>query len=276
MPLSPAELNALTDKLRARYDEHAKKFSPKWFDRTAFEQRLMLAVDKRMDLEGFILAEIANFEKTRERYDKKKNGKGSFTRKVDLIIEQNIARIKKYPEINFHSAAGIEIRHLYGALAELSQGYIPVLWLILDGNQGRNAIAEIENTLNKFALPRGTRPPAAIEDHILILNRKGISDLEIEKSRNNYLKESAFLLYSIMAFCDSFLTNHKLSALENPVRFDKVNFSPVSKKKVIQLFSTSTGYGALMTIRTYCEDILTDFRLTAFKPADIKRFTLPV
>ena len=266
MPLSAEEQNSLVDKLRLRYDEYAKKFSPKWFDRTAFETRLDMAKRSRMDGEAFILAEIANFEKVKDLYDKKKKDRVTFTQKVDTIIEENLARVKKYPAIDFHPRAGIEMKHLYGALSDLAQGYIPVLWLIFTDYHKKNLITELEHTLQTFALPRGNRPPSAIEDHILILNRAGVSDIEIEKARNSYLKESAFLLYDIITFCDSFLNEKKNADLENPVRFDKAFFAPDIKKRVIDLFSSSTGYGALVLIRTYCEEVLSDFRLTAFKP----------
>jgi hypothetical protein len=274
MPLSSSEISALTEKLRIRYSEAAKKFSPKWFDLTAFENRLDMARRKKMDLEAFILAEIANFEKTRDRYDKKKKEKGAFTRKVDDIIEENLARIRKYPAIDFHPSAGPEIKHLYGALAELSQGYIPVFWLILDTPYAKNSVSQIEYALQQSAVPRGAKLPPAIEDHVLLINRRGVTELEIEKARSNYLKESAFLLYGIMDFCDAFLTGRTSPILETPVRFDKAHFNPASKKLVVFLFSDCTGYGALMKIKGRCEEILTDFRLTAFRPADTSRFTL--
>ena len=273
MSLSSSEIIALTEKLRLRYAEAAKRCSPKWFDPAAFEDRLSMARRKKMDMEGFILAEIANFEKIRDRYDKKKKEKGAFTQKVDAIIEENLARIRKYPPIDFHPEAGPEMKHLYGALFELSQEYIPVLWLILDGPAAKNTVSGIESELQRFAVPRGTKLPPAIEDHLLVLDRRGITELEIEKSRNVYLKESAFLLYGITNFCDSFLSNHQIPSLESPVRFDRAYFNPASKKLVVAQFSSCTGYGALMKIKERCEEILADFRLAPFRPSEPQQFT---
>ena len=273
MPLSSNEIIMLTEKLRTRYAEAAKAYSPKWFDTAGFEDRLSTARRRKMDMEGFILAEIANFEKIRDRYDKKKKEKGAFTKKVDSIIEENLARIRKYPPIDFHPEAGPEMKHLYGALSELAQGYIPVLWLILDTPYAKNAVSGMESELAKFAVPRGSKMPPAIDDHMLVLNRRGITELEIEKSRSVYLKQSAFLLYGIIAFCDSFLTGHPNPSLENPVRFDKAHINPVSKKLMVSLFSSCTGYGALIMIKSRCEEILADFRLTAFRPAEMPNFT---
>jgi hypothetical protein len=265
MSLTHDELTGLLEKLRARYDEYAKEFSPSWFNRLAFEERYQMAIKNDMDIEAFILAEVANFEKIRERYAKKKTEKETFTKKVDKIIEDNFARIRKYTEINFHPDAGLEMKYLYGALADLAQYYIPVLWLIFADYQRRNKITELEHRLQRYALPRGTRPPTAIEDHILLINRQGVTDMEIEKGRNGYLKECAFLLYDIIEFCDSFIVN-RLSDLDMPVTFEKLICSPEVNQRIVSIFSESTGYGALMKIRELCEEILNDFRLAAFKP----------
>lgn len=273
MPLSSSEIIMLTEKLRTRYADAAKAYSPKWFDLGSFEDRLSTARRRKMDMEGFILAEITNFEKIRDRYDKKKKEKGAFTKKVDSIIEENLARIRKYPPIDFHPEAGPEMKHLYGALAELAQGYIPVLWLILDTPHAKNTVSGIETELSRCAVPRGSKLPPAIDDHLLLLNRRGVTELEIEKGRSVYLRESAFLLYGIITFCDSFLTGHPNPSLETPVRFDKAHINPASKKLMISIFSSCTGYGALIMIKSRCEEILADFRLTAFRPAEMPNFT---
>jgi hypothetical protein len=97
------------------------------------------------------------------------------------------------------------------------------------------------------------------------LNRDAVTDLEVEKSRNNYLKESAFLLYEVIDFCDNYI-NERVSELDLPVRFDKAFFNNETKQQVIDNFSECTGYGALLKIKTKAEQILSDFRLTAFRP----------
>lgn len=72
MSLSTEEIDKLIVKLRKRYDEYSKKHSATWFNRNLFEERLRMAKENRMNLEGFILAEISNFEKVRERFEKKR------------------------------------------------------------------------------------------------------------------------------------------------------------------------------------------------------------
>jgi hypothetical protein len=265
MPLSKDEFNNLVEKLRDRFDDYAKRFSPKWFDRNAFEDRYRMAIVNNMDLDGFILAEIANFEKVREQYEKKKKEKEKFSLKIEKILEDNFARITHYPHIDFHPRAGIEMKYMFGALAELGNSYIPVLWLVFSDYMRRNTITELEHLFQRIALPRGSRPPEEIEDHILLLNRDNVTDLEMEKARNNYLKESAFLLYDVIDFCDKYI-GERVSELDLPVRFDKAFFNNDTKQLIIENFSDCTGFGALLKIKTRAELILADFRLTAFRP----------
>ena len=126
MPLSDKETESLIEKIRAKYDQYAAKHNPRWFDRDAFEERLQVALRNRMDIEGFILAEIANFEKIKESYEKKKNNQ-SFSQQVDRIIEEHTEMIREYPDIEFHPKAGFEIRQMYGALTRLLRVYLPIL-----------------------------------------------------------------------------------------------------------------------------------------------------
>ncbi len=69
-----------------------------------------MALRNRMNLEGFILAEITAFEKLKDLYDRKSTEK-SFSETVNNIIEENTARIRKYPRVDFHPRSGFEIGH---------------------------------------------------------------------------------------------------------------------------------------------------------------------
>ena len=95
MAMSDDEIDRLIEKLKQKYADYSAK-NPTWFNYDAFRDRLLVAVKNRMNREAFILAEIANFEKTREKYEKKKSQK-SFSEQVDRIIDEQTARIKKYP-----------------------------------------------------------------------------------------------------------------------------------------------------------------------------------
>jgi hypothetical protein len=265
MPLSDKETKLLIKKLRDKFDEYGKKFSKAWFSSEAFEERLNMAISKKMNLEGFILAEIANFEKTKDKYDKKKSQK-PFSALVDNIIEENRARIKKYDPVYFHPLADLEIVHFYGALSDFAEHQFPIIYVLVKDSTLKNRINQYNDKLNFLAIPVGKKHSKRILDHILILNRPAGSerDRDSEKDKNLYLRESAFVLHDIINFCDDLL-NLRSSEWETPIRFDKIFIEGEKKKRVIQIFSGFTGYGAILKIKESAESIIQDFRLGAFK-----------
>lgn len=272
MPLSEKEIKLLIKKLRDKYDEYGKKISRVWFSGEAFEERLDMAIKKRMNLEGFILAEIANFEKTKDKYEKKKNQR-PFSAFVDNIMEENRARIKKYEPVYFHPMADLEIVHFYGALSDFAEHQFPIIYVLVKDSFLKDRINQYNDKLNFLAMPSGTKHSKRILDHILILNRSAgpERDRDSEKDKTNYLRESAFVLHDIINFCDELL-NLRSSEWETPVRFDKIFIEGERKKRVIQIFTGLTGYGAILKIKESAESIIEDFRLGAFKGKSLKSF----
>lgn len=268
MALDYNEIEQLINKLRNRYRENAQKYNPRWFDPSPFEERLSMAIKNKMNMEAFILAEISNFEKLYQRYDvKKKQKENSFSQEVDRIIEEHNARIKKYPNINFYPTAGFEICHFYGAAAEIAQHYFPVLWIIASDSAIKNMLTKIEEKLNYLALPRGKAPSKRIEAHILKLARQRISELEIERDKNDFLKEMAFILHDIVDFCEG-LMERREEEWKLPLKLGKLYIEDNRKKSIISLFSGHTGYGAILKVRDYCLNVIDDFRLKSFKKRD--------
>jgi hypothetical protein len=263
--MTDEELSRLLDKLKRKYAEYSVR-NPTWFNRDAFEDRLATSLRNRMNMEAFILAEIANFEKVRERYEKKK-GERPFSERVDRIIEEIQARIEKYPEIRFHPKAGIEIARFYGALSLLCLDYFPVLFIVVAEKPLRDRLLAFEASLAPLALPRGGRPARRIEDHIARIGRPGVREIDVERDRNEYLKESAFLLHEIAEFCDG-LIEARNPEWGNPLRFDRLYIEEPRKKRVTSLFSGLTGYGAIMKVRDYALGVIEDFRLGAFRKQD--------
>jgi hypothetical protein len=263
MSLSEEEIELLIAKLRSKYASYAEKYSEKWFNPRLFEERLQMALRNRMNLEGFILAEIKNFEEIRKKYDKKKKER-PFSEKIDKIMEEHTAHIKKYPPLHFHPAAGFEISHFYGALSLFTLTSFPILWLVVTDQDKRKKLQQFENALSELAVPRGDKPPGRIEDHMLILSRRDSRELDIERDKNNYLKESAFILHEIIHFCDELL-HTKNDEWETPLRFDKLYIQGEHRKEIIKLFTNQTGYGAIMTTMHQAQAIIDDFRLDAFK-----------
>ncbi|HOP63996.1 MAG TPA: hypothetical protein PK358_11860 [Spirochaetota bacterium] len=265
MSLKKAEIDELVRKLREKYRDYSEKHNRTWFDIEAFDQRLSHAIRSRMNMEGFILAEISNFEKLKERYDKRKKEKeNSFSKEVNRIIEENAARIKKYPAILFHPRCDMEISHFYGALSYLTLDLFPVFWLLTADSSLKNMVNNIEEKLGCLAVKRGDREPSRIADHMLMLNRPGVKEIEVEKDRNDYLKEGAFLLHEVVDFCDS-LIEMKNDEWNYPIQFRKLYIEEERRKRVFELYRGMTGYGAILKVKEYASSVIEDFRLNAFR-----------
>lgn len=268
MSLSREEIDGLIAKLREKYRDYSKKYNPVWFNTESFEQRLGMAIRNRMNLEGFILAEISNFEKLKEQYDKRKKQKeNSFSKEVDRIIEENTARIKKYPSRIFHPRCSSEMAHFYGALNLMAEEYFPVFRIIVSGDSLKKNIASIESRMQELCVPSGSRNPRRIDDHVLLLNRRGIMEIEIEKDSNDYLKEGAFLLHDIAELCGNMLESPE-EEWNYPVTFQKLFIEESRKKRLIEAYSGMTGFGAILKVRDYADAIISDFRLGAFRRKD--------
>ena len=143
MALSKNELEKLIKKIREQYNVYALKYNAVWFNIDAFEERFKMALDNRMNIEGFVLAEISNFEEIKKKYDKKKKSK-TFSDKVDKIIEDNYSKINEYPKKNFHENASIEITYFYGAMFEFSEQYFGILWHLVKDNKLKLSIDRFE------------------------------------------------------------------------------------------------------------------------------------
>lgn len=277
MALSDKEVDLLITKLREKYKESTVEYKTRIFNLDAFEDRFQTALRKRMNLEAFIFTEIANFEKLKQKCEEEKNPKKSqentFTIQVDRIIEENTARIKKYSEIEFHTFADLELSHFYGALTDFVQFYLSVLWIILTENKHKDKLRDLENQFSEFAVPRGSRHPKRIEDHILILERRDTKEIEIEKHKNAYLKESAFILHDVYDFMEELIMLRNKD-WENPLKFDKLYIAGDAKKKILSLFSQMTPYGVILKIKEQVEEILKDFRLESFRRKGFSRSTV--
>lgn len=265
MPLSSNEIEGLVKKLRENYEEYAKKYSPKWFDIEQFNERYLHAVRRGMNLEGFILAEISTFEKLKERYEKRKKAKENpFSKKVDQIIDENLAKIKKYPQIVFHPSCGVEIGYFYGAMKDFSYSFFPILWYLIREHHMRIELNRIEENLEFYTMPGSDKYSKRIEDHINVLNRPGIREIDIEKDRNDFLKECAFILHDVSIICGNAM-EITMEEWNYPISFDRFHIEEKRKKAVISNFNDSTGYGAILRVKEKSNEIISDFRLSAFK-----------
>ncbi len=268
MGLSKKEIDQLIYKLREKYKVSNVEYNTRLFNLDAFEDRFRMALQKRMNLEAFILAEIANYEKIKQNLAQEREIKdsyaNSFSEQVDRIIQENTARISKYNAILFHRLAGPEISRFYGALSEFTNFYFSILRIVISEYEHKEMLYGFEDRLAEFSAPMGKKHAKRIEDHILILTRPDSKEIEIEKDKNNYLKESAFLLHEIIGFLDG-LMSIRNKDWEIPLRFDKLYVEGEKKKRMLSVFSGMTPYGAILKVKDQAEQIVEDFRLGSFK-----------
>ncbi len=264
MPLSKTEIMKLLEKLRGKYIEYSNDKSPVFFNKKAFDERVQMAIENKMNLEAFVLAEIANFEKIKEKYESNSKKEETFSEKVDKIIEEHIGKLQIYPDIHFHDRASLEMTKIYGALNKVLQIYFPAMWIVTKDMHSKNTLHQIENNLILFADEGIESYSKKIEDFILILKRPGVSELEIEKSQNNHLKECAFILHDILDLCNEVIESRE-SSLANPITFNKSFISAEQKENITKNFAGLTGYGVVLELRDYIEDMISNFRLSAFK-----------
>ena len=266
MPISNQEITELLSKLREKYNEYSQ-INSVWFDRDAFEERYQMALMKRMNIQAFLLAEIANFEKTKETYDKKKSENekdNSFSQKIDLIMEENFGKIKKYPKIEFHPDAGLEIMHFYGALSHLALCYMPIFRIINLDDEQKDALLELENAVEFLAIPKGQMESKRIEDHILVLARINVRPIEIEADNNNYLKNGGVFLNELSAYSEKLLELRR-DEWTTPLNFSKLFIEGSRKGEIVNIYSGCTSYGAILIIKHYIDEMIDNFRLSAFR-----------
>ena len=270
MPLSQRELDKLIEKIRQNYSDYSHKFSSKWFSIEAFESRLRHAVINKMNMEQFLLAEVANLEKIKESYEatQKKTAnnaiKPTFSDKVDEILEDINDLIKKYPGIKFHEKADIELMKFYGAINFFAANYFSVIWSLIKDRNLKDKLMILESRFFHNAMNSSDKESKRIEDHIMLLNRRDVQEIDIEKDKNDILKDTAFLLHEIINFCDQAIKIRD-DSLDMPVNPDKLFTSDKQKKEVGETFTSLSGYGSLLKVKELAENIINDFRLGAFK-----------
>ena len=140
----------------------------------------------------------------------------------------------------------------------------PILRVVISDSRLKNSVNSLEDRLLFLAEQRGNIHPRRIADHILLLNRKGVKEIEIEKDSNDYLKEGAFLLHDLIDFCDGIIDSGR-DEWNYPVTFEKLFIEDERRKSDIEHFKDLTGYGAVFKIKEYASEIIEDFRLGLFK-----------
>jgi hypothetical protein len=205
--LTPEEISLTVAKIRQRYDEYIYKFFKPKTLKYAFEERYMQALKARTDISTFLMAEISAVEELMGREEarlevgsKEGERRESIAERVDRIVQENLEKIRKYPDVAFHPTASEEIRRLLGALKGLVDEHWPRLTAILRDTAyglGSMAIVQLESQLRYLGDPGRDAIPSGLSRYLYHLNRFPRDQAAIDREEKEYILESAFFLHDL-------------------------------------------------------------------------------
>jgi hypothetical protein len=247
--LTPEEITRAVAKIRSRYDDYIYRFLKPKTLKFAFEDRYLQALKSRTDISTFLMAEISAVEELISREEERLVGGGSpeertdsISERVDRIVEENLQKIRRYPDVSIHPNAGEEVRRLLGALKGLIEDHWPQLASILrDSSHGRSSsgIVQLESQLRYLGDPGRDGVPSGLSRYLYHLNRFPRDYAAIDREEKEYILESAFLL-------------HDLSELLERIRENRAAL-PQSRQ------------AGLEAAREYVAGIIRDFRVRELK-----------
>jgi len=247
--LTPSEISRAVEKIRQRYDEYIYKYFKPRTIKNAFEDRYIEAIKASTDISNFLMAEISAVEELIRREEERVGSghaeeapKESVTDRVERIVEQNLARTRKYPEVPFHPVASEELRRLLGAMCRLEEKHWEVLTLCLRNTayyRSSLTMLNLEGKLRHLAARGSDGVPSGLSRYMYHANRFPRNYLAIDREEKEYILESAFLLHELGEILERVEANYP--QLEEGSR------------------------SGLEEIRAYIQGIIRDFRLKEFK-----------
>lgn len=200
--LSKDEIDKLLAKIRAKFDEYGAEFGERFFNKEAFNQRLIVALKSKIDLPTFAYAEVMALEDKKKQiedrnYEIKVKTDRTFTKKIEKMFEEMGDRIRKYPELYEDQNFPFEARHLCGALQEFyRRDWLTICNLIDNHNlKDLKLYDAMTQDLQRFASAAKGRLPYEAENFLLNIRRHGE-----EKALIMFLKEGALVLGRCLTF----------------------------------------------------------------------------
>jgi hypothetical protein len=247
--LTPNEISRAVEKIRRRYDEYIYKYFKPRTIKNAFEDRYIEAIKAATDISNFLMAEISAVEELIRR-EEERVGSGqpgepaqeSVTERVERIVEENLARMRKYPEVPFHPVASEELRRLLGAMCRLEEKHWEVLTTCLRNTayyRSSLTMLNLEGKLRHLAARGSDGVPSGLSRYLYHANRFPRDYLAIDRQEKEYILESAFLLHDLEEILERVEANYP--QLEEGSR------------------------SGLREIQAFIQGVIRDFRLKEFK-----------
>lgn len=247
--LTPHEISRAVEKIRRRYDEYVYKYFKPRTIKNAFEDRYIEAIKASTDISNFLMAEISAVEELIRR-EEERVGSGqaeepapeSVTERVERMVEENLARMRKYPEVPFHPVASEELRRLLGAMCRLEEKHWEVMTTCLRNTayyRSSLTMLNLEGKLRHLAARGSDGVPSGLSRYLYHANRFPRDYLAIDRQEKEYILESAFLLHDLGEILERVDANYP--QLEEGSR------------------------SGLREIQAFIQGIIRDFRLKEFK-----------
>jgi len=201
--LTPGEISSSMEKIRKRYDEYISEFFKPRSLREAFETRYIKTLRAGIDISAFLIAEISAIEELIRREEQRvmagppRAGAEKEPSFADKILEENRNRIEKYPDVQFHSDAGEEVRRMVGALSGLEKNHWPELTSALRDTMYAMSSAEmlaLDSQLRFLASTSREEVPQFLTRLVAHLGRFPRNYAAIDREEKEYILEAGFFL----------------------------------------------------------------------------------
>ncbi|MDC7241118.1 MAG: hypothetical protein PQJ50_12250 [Spirochaetales bacterium] len=200
--LSSKEVEAALTRIRKGYDDYIISYMAAIDEKSAFEDRYITALHARVDLTRFIKDEIEHLQAlTRERENEKASmslrvkappvDKRSFADKIMAELEK---KIEKYPEMDIHEEASIEVKKLYGALNELDVLHWGGISNFIRKVYSSTVSYELENRLLRMTTMGEDNVPPELERYLFLLKQRHQYSSELFREAQECIKRASFFL----------------------------------------------------------------------------------
>lgn len=210
--LTPGEISASVEKIRKKYDDYVVKYFKPRTLRRAFETRYIQALRAKVDISSFLLAEIAAIQELIEREEQRvqlgpvrpsaEKPPQSF---ADKVLEENRARIEKYPDLPFHADASEEVRRMAGALTDLAGRRWQDLGSALEETMYAMSSSEMlsmDSQLRFLSSPGGNETPQFLNRLLVELRKFPRHYPSIEREEKDYILECSFFLHELFVMLE--------------------------------------------------------------------------
>ena len=251
--LSSVEKEKLLNKIRSEYKTYSFE-SPQIFNIKGFEERYSLVLKEKASVENFLKQEILFFEELKKKHNDLKNkrelGKGETFNK---IIDEQEAKISKYPKFEFHPMAKTELKYFTGAIRNFLEIEINLIYQIYKGtfeiNQFQDSILQLE----RIGLSKKGTVPLRLMEHVRIIASGNAS--KIEQDSQGIIKDGSIALKKIY---DCILESKEKTKFNFKLNF---KFNEKLEKDLYDKFHNQSFESSLPLILDKIVGIITDFRM---------------